>query len=50
MHDVCLLHGTVETGIYPGSVHFSSLPVAFEGLHLPTEVSYDVKLKSGQDW
>ena len=29
--------------------HLSSVPVAIEGEHLPTEVSYDAQLRSGRD-
>jgi hypothetical protein len=29
--------------------HFSSVPVAIEGEHLPTEVGYNAELQSGQD-
>jgi hypothetical protein len=29
--------------------HFSSIPVAIEGEHLPTEVGYDAVLQSGKD-
>ena len=29
--------------------HFSSVPVAIEGEHLPTGVSYESELQSGQD-
>jgi hypothetical protein len=43
------LPGTVETGINPLRAHFSSLPVAIEGEHVPTDVSYDAELQSGQD-
>jgi hypothetical protein len=30
-------------------LRFSSLPVAIEGEHLPTDVGYDAELQSGQD-
>jgi hypothetical protein len=43
------LPGTVEIGIHPWSAHFSSVPVAIEGEHLPTEVGYNAELQSGQD-
>ena len=42
----CHLPGTVETGIHLGRAHYSSVPVAIEGEHLATEVSYDVELRS----
>jgi hypothetical protein len=35
---------TVETGI-----HFSSVPLAIESEYLPTDVSYDTELQSGQN-
>jgi hypothetical protein len=41
IHAVGHLPGTVETGINPWGTHISSLPVAIEGEHLPTEVSQD---------
>jgi hypothetical protein len=43
------LLGTVETEIPPWTAHFSSMPLAIEGEHLPTEVGYDSKLQSVQD-
>ena len=35
---ICHLPGTAENGIHTWRAHFSSLPVAIEGEHLPTEV------------
>ena len=46
---VCHLPGTVETVIHPWRAHYSSVPVAIEGEHLPTEVIYDAELLSDQD-
>ena len=39
-----MMHSTVETGIHPGRAHLSSVPVAIEGEHLPTEVGYGAEL------
>jgi hypothetical protein len=33
----------------PCKAHISSMPVAIEGEHLPTEVGYNAKLQPGQD-
>ena len=44
-----LLAHTVEPGIHPLRAHFSSVPVAIEVEHLPTEVDYDTELQSGHD-
>ena len=46
---VCHLCGSVETRIHPRRAHFSSVPAAIEGEHLPPEVGYGAKLQAGQD-
>jgi hypothetical protein len=48
-HDAkhCLPSAPVQ--LKTGKAHFSSVPVAIEGEHLPTEVGYDAELQSGQD-
>ena len=43
------LPGKVETGLHQWRAHFSCVPAAIEGAHLPIEVDYDAKLQSGQD-
>ena len=40
IYSVCHLSGTVETVIHLGRAHFSSVPMAIEGEHLPTDVGY----------
>jgi hypothetical protein len=49
IHAVCHLPGIVETEIHLWRALFSSMPVAIEGEHLPTEVGYDSELQSSQD-
>jgi hypothetical protein len=39
----------VETIIHLWRAHFSNVPLVIVGEHLPTEVSYDTELQSGQD-
>lgn len=43
------LPGTANTRIHPWREHFSKVPDIIEGEHLPTQVSYDDKLQSGED-
>jgi hypothetical protein len=45
----CHLPETVENGINLWGAHISSMPVAIDSEHLPTEVCYIAKLRSGQD-
>ena len=45
------LSAICQVQLKPGFIHedFSSVPVAIEDEHLPTEVSYNAELQSGQD-
>ncbi len=49
IHAVCHLPCTVKTRIHPWREHLSKVPDAIECEHLPTQVSYDDQLQSGQD-
>ena len=46
---VCHLPSPFETSFHPWITHFSSMQVAIEGEHLPTEVGYNAELQSCQD-